>query len=527
MALFDSLYSSTSKEFTTIGRLSLAAFSGFLLAECYTGIGFAIGSWVFVMLLLLPLFGARGRVAFSSGFLHGLVFVLTSLYWIAIVLEVHGGLSHLGGIGVLLLIALAWGVLTGLFAWCVNFISRRSIARACIAAPFLWVAFEFVRAHLPEIGFPWNLLGYPAAANLALVQLTAVTGIYGLSFVVAGFNALSAWTVSAAPAGYWRRCSVLLGAVIVLVAIAWLGPRFVPEARAGHFARAVQLNFPEAESYESDWFRLHAAELDEIERLSVAPPDKTPDIIVWPEAPAPFSFEDPQFARRASALAVRSGMPFLAGDIEWKPLAVSEGQSGQTRMAPYNSAILVDRQGQRVFEYDKIHLVPYGEYEPFPLIHRVVTNVSNEVGGFTPGSNVAVGTLANGHRFSVFICYEAIFAGEIRRFAAKGAQVFFNLSNDGWFGRSAAPAQHLAMARVRAVENRRWLVRSTNNGYTVSVDPYGRIVARLAPDVRASVDLPYDFRTDETLYTRLGDWFAWLCVIVSALLPMFALASRK
>ena len=145
----------------------------------------------------------------------------------------------------------------------------------------------------------------------------------------------------------------------------------------------------------------------------------------------------------------------------------------------------------------------------------------------TPGSNVAVGTLANGHRFSVFICYEAIFAGEIRRFAAKGAQVFFNLSNDGWFGRSAAPAQHLAMARVRAVENRRWLVRSTNNGYTVSVDPYGRIVARLAPDVRASVDLPYDFRTDETLYTRWGDWFAWLCVIVSALLPMFALASRK
>ena len=114
MALFDSLYSSTSKEFTTIGRLSLAAFSGFLLAECYTGIGFAIGSWVFVMLLLLPLFGARGRVAFSSGFLHGLVFVLTSLYWIAIVLEVHGGLSHLGGIGVLLLIDLAWGVLTGI-----------------------------------------------------------------------------------------------------------------------------------------------------------------------------------------------------------------------------------------------------------------------------------------------------------------------------------------------------------------------------------------------------------------------------
>src|SRR5947209_2881244 len=294
---------------------------------------------------------------FIPHILHCVLFFLSCILFSVFFFffQAEDGIRDIGVTGVQtcalpILIALAWGVLTGLFAWCVNFISRRSIARACLAAPFLWVAFEFVRAHLPEIGFPGNPLGYPAAANLALVQLTAVTGIYGLSFVVAGFNALSAWTVSAAPAGYWRRCSILLGAVIVLVAIAWLGPRFVPEARAGHFARAVQLNFPEAESYESDWFRLHAAELDEIERLSVAPPDKTPDIIVWPEAPAPFSFEDPQFARRASALAVRSGMPFLAGDIEWKPLAVSEGQSGQTRMAPYNSAILVERQGQRVFE---------------------------------------------------------------------------------------------------------------------------------------------------------------------------------
>src|SRR6266581_5070508 len=354
-------------------RLLVAAASGAALSLSFTGLYLSIYSWVCVAILLFSLFGARPRVAFACGFLHGLLFVLTSVPWIATVLTVHGGLSVAGGLGVLLLIAIAWGILVGGFAWAVHRLSRQSTELACIGAPFIWVTFEFIRAHLPEISFPWNLLGYPAAANLSLVQLTAVTGIYGLSFVVAGFNALWAWTVSAAPAGYWRRCSVLLGAAIVLVAIAWLGPRHVPEAHAGHFARAVQLNFPEAESYESDWFRLHAAELDEIERLSVAPSDKMPDIIVWPEAPAPFSFEDSQFARRASALAIRSGMNFLAGDIEWKPLAVSEGQSGQTRMAPYNSAILVDRQGQRVFQYDKIHLVPFGEYEPFPLIHRVVT----------------------------------------------------------------------------------------------------------------------------------------------------------
>jgi apolipoprotein N-acyltransferase len=129
-----------------------------------------------------------------------------------------------------------------------------------------------------------------------------------------------------------------------------------------------------------------------------------------------------------------------------------------------------------------------------------------------------VGRLPGGYAFGVFICYEAIYAGEVRQFAANGAQLFINISNDGWFGRSAAAEQHLHMARVRAVENRRWIVRSTNNGYTVSIDPYGRIDEPLPPDVRAAADLPYDFRTDQTLYTRFGDWFAWLCVLVSVIL---------
>jgi apolipoprotein N-acyltransferase len=148
----------------------------------------------------------------------------------------------------------------------------------------------------------------------------------------------------------------------------------------------------------------------------------------------------------------------------------------------------------------------------------VVSSVSSEVGGFHKGANYSVGQLPDGYKFGTFICYEAIYAGEVRRFAANGAELYINISNDGWFGRSAAADQHLRMARVRAVENRRWLVRVTNNGYTVSVDPYGRIISTIPADVRGATDLPYDFRTDETVYTRFGDWFAWLCVIVSAIL---------
>lgn len=506
-------------EFPAGLRLLVGAASGAALSLSYTGQYFSIYPWVCIGVLVFSLFGARPRVAFASGFLHGLVFVLTSVPWIATVLTAHGGLSVAGGWGVLLLIAMAWGILTGSFAWCVHRLSPQSIGLACTGAPFLWVTFEFARAHLPEIGFPWNLLGYPASANLALVQITSITGIFGLSFLVAAFNSLLAWTAAPGSPKRWTRIAATAIAAILLLCVAVAAPRLVPTPQAHHFARAVQLNFPEVESYPADWFHAHTADLEEIQRISLAPSPQNPDLLVWPEVPAPFSFQDSQFARLASSLAIRFGHPFLAGAIEWKPsVDPFEGTSPHNSLLPYNSALLFDPQGQRVFVYDKIHLVPFGEYEPFPLIHRVVTSVSSDVGGFHKGNKYVIGHLPQNKTFGVFICYEAIFAGEVRRFAVDGAQLLVNISNDGWFGRSAAPEQHLRMARVRAVENRRWMVRTTNNGFTVSVDPYGRIFQPLPPDVRATADLPYDFRSDETTYTRFGDWFAWLCVLVSVIL---------
>jgi apolipoprotein N-acyltransferase len=505
-------------------RLVFAALSGAALALSYSGWYLTIYSWVCIGILLIAIFGTRPAVAFACGFVHAIFFVFASVPWIATVLSVHGGLSTAGGWGVLFLIAAAWGILTGTFTWIVHRLSCRGIAFACFGAPFVWVTFEFVRARLPEISFPWNLLGYPASSNLALLQVTTVTGIYGLSFLVAAFNALLAWADSAITQPPRFRVKVLGGAIAVLLVIMLAAPLLVPVPQSHHYARAVQLNFPEVETYPANWFPTHAADLEQIRNLSLAPSAKHPDLLVWPEAPAPFSFEDPQFAKQASALAETLHEPFLAGVIEWR---TSMDRTAHHATVPYNSAILIDPQGQNVFTYDKIHLVPFGEYEPFPLIHQVVSSVSNEVGGFRKGSNYAVGHLYDGQTFGTFICYEAIYAGEIRKFAANGAELYINISNDGWFGRSAAADQHLRMARVRAVENRRWMLRVTNNGFTASVDPYGRISLALPPDVRAAADLPYDFRTDETIYTRFGDWFAWLCVIVSAILLASTFSKRK
>src|SRR6266851_788343 len=238
-------------------RLVIAAASGAALSLSFTGLYLSIYSWVSVGILLFSLFGARPRVAFACGFLHGLLFVLTSLPWIATVLTVHGGLSVAGGWGLLLLIGVAWGILTGGFAWAVQRLFHRSVELACLGAPFLWVTFEFARAHLPEISFPWNLLGYPAAANLGLVQLTTIAGIYGLSFLVAGFNSLLTWTGVSNTWTARRRITCAVAATAILLSAALAGPRLLPQAQAHHFARAVQLNFPEVESYPADWFQAH------------------------------------------------------------------------------------------------------------------------------------------------------------------------------------------------------------------------------------------------------------------------------
>jgi apolipoprotein N-acyltransferase len=510
------------RETPAIIRLILAGLSGAILSLSFHGSFHGLYAWFCLGLLLSSILGARARVAFFCGFLHGLIFVLTCVAWIAEVLSVHGGMSRAAGWGVLLLIAAVWAASIGLFAWVVQRLSLHSFALALVGAPFLWISTEVFRAYLPEISFPWALLGYAPAENPALLQLTTITGIYGLSFVAAAFNALLLWSDCGTVAETRPRLSIFGAVLVVLMLVMGIGPRFVPKAEGHHLARLVQPNFPENLEYVGDWYAEHKADLADLERLSLrpSPGGLQPDLLIWPEAPAPFSFQDPHFGPFISHLATEFHNPVIVGVIEWKPGKELAAGAKRNLFVPYNSAAMLNGVGQQTFSYDKMHLVPFGEYEPFPLIHQVVSSVSEEVGGFHKGTERAVGRFPNGNTFSVFICYEAIYPGEVRAFADRGAQLFVNISNDGWFGTSEAAEQHLRMARVRAVENRRWLVRDTNSGISASIDPYGNVTRVMRRDVRDSGDLAYDFRADRTIYTRFNDWFAWMCLTVSAILVL-------
>ena len=501
-------------KFSRTLRLLLALASGVALALAFPNFHIPILGWIAPAFLILAALGERPGFALLLGMLQGAAFYGLSVPWFYTVLRQYGPLPVMQAAAVFGAVIVVTSIFRAAFAAAIAWIGKISPERACLASPFLWVAAEFGLAHLPAIGFPWNALGYTAAGNLAFVQLTPVTGIFGLSLLVAAHNGLAAWALLPSPQQKRSRMGIWAATAFALLLVAIAGPRFVPQALPDHVAHLVQTNFPVSYSYPANWMRGHAADMDQLEQISIGAAQQSPAIVVWPEVPAPFSLQDADFRARAQWIARGAGNGFLVGVIDWKP-AAGGGE------VPTNSAALLGPNGELDFMYDKIHLVPFSEYVPWRKWFFFAKDLTGLVGDFQPGTQYKVGPISGGS-FGAYICYEAIFPNEIRRFSLSGAQLFINISDDGWFGGSGAPEQHLAMARVRAVENRRWLLRDTNDGITVSVDPYGRIVARLPAKIRGELDAPYAFRSDLTPYARWGDWLPWLCVLVALVLVWMA-----
>ena len=276
-------------------RVLLALASGLALALSFPNFNFSLLAWISIGLLVLASFRAKPAVAPLYGFLHALVFYPVCLTWIDVVVRQYGDVPSLTAAGLLGLIAIAGGIILAIFSLGIALASRKSAALACMLAPCLWVTLEFARAHLPIIGFPWNLAGYAASGSLGLLQLTAVTGIYGLSFVVAAYGSLLAYAISGEAAGMEdvdrrdRRVDFVAGGIGYLSRRR--RPRFV--------AHLVQTNFPQSYEYPPDWMRAHAAISISSSESASDRLTKEPGLIVWPEVPAPFSLQDAAFWLRA------------------------------------------------------------------------------------------------------------------------------------------------------------------------------------------------------------------------------------
>ena len=285
-------------------RVLLALASGAALALSFPNYNLQLLAWVSIGLLVLASFGARPAVAPLYGFLHGLVFYPICLPWMDVVMRQYGNLDPWTSAGILGLVGVAGGIICAFFSWGVAQASRKGPAFACALAPFLWVALEFARGNLPIFAFPWNLIGYAASGNLALLQLTAITGIYGLSFVLAAYESLVAYAILVRRQRPWKAAIAITALLIV---IAGGGRYFVPQAPSRYVAHLVQTNFAQSYEYSPDWMQLHGRDLDDLGQISVDAATRIPGIVVWPEVPAPFSLRDAGFATRAQRIARDSG----------------------------------------------------------------------------------------------------------------------------------------------------------------------------------------------------------------------------
>jgi len=494
-------------------------------------------SWIAVSPLLIAVLRARPAGAlqldapmklapatpwqgFLLGYLCGILWCAGTCYWVFDTMHRYGGLPVPAAVFVLVLFCMYIGLYHGLFGLLVALVAAAGtpLRRALVAAPFLWVAVELARTRITA--FPWELLGYAQTGNFALTRITTLTGVYGLSFEIVLVNSAFATAFLVPRARRKWMLAAAAGAAVVLQAGQWTVP---PAVRADHSAILVQPNIAIVAEWTTDYFQNTVRDLSEV---SLHPSGGNPgghyNLLVWPESPAPFYTNDSHFRDPVGELARQSGTWLIAGAIGITPAMESGGQNSQI----FNSAALVSPRGEWMARYDKVHLVPFGEYLPFPQVFGFAGGLTKEVGEFQRGASRRP-LEAGDQRLGTFICYESIFPDEVRQFALAGAQVFVNISNDGWYGDSGAWKQHLQQTRMRAIENDRWLLSATNTGLTAAIDPAGRVVAEVPRKQRTALIAPYGLISGTTFYTRHGDWFAYLCAIISIVVSLWSSVVRK
>ncbi len=477
----------------------LAAMSGILQVVVFPRFHLPILAAVAVSPLLYVLAQeSRRKRQFLMGWLAGCIFWGGACYWVYGVMHDYADLNAPAAAAIFTGFFLVKGLHLGVFSLLAAPLMRSFWAIPAVAAA--WVAVEGTHQYL---GFTWLHLGNAAASMSVLAPLAPFTGVYGLSFALAMMNVALALVLLRRP-----RKDLLWLAVLPLL---YLLPS-LPNSREGDATvRLVQPDVHPDLLKQGGWTaaaatdhmrRMHALSTQESQAFDGQPPD----LLVWPEYPVPAYFFDSEESRKFMEQVARdSGAYFIFNTVAF---------ADEERRHPLNGAVTLSPSGELVSRYAKIFLVPFGEFVPWPF-SLFIEKITLEAGDFVPGRDVAVARVGD-HLVGTFICYESVFARGVRRFVANGAEVLVNISNDSWYGPTAARFQHLLIARMRAMENGRWLLRATNDGITSIINPAGQLVGVLPSYKQAILDGRFRYLSELTWFARFGEWF-WYASIAATL----------
>ena len=505
----------------------LAVLSGLLLALAFPRPALYPLGWIALVPLLVAVRGATAGVAIVRGYLCGVAFFAVLLYWIAQVVVTYGGLTWFLGFVSLSILVLYLSTYFALFGVLVAGWTRRFGWRALLMSPVLWVGLELVRGRLMG-GFPWGNIGSSQSPNLPLLQSASLGGVYAVSFLVVMANVGTTLLLFPGRSGSLRTRGTGAMLLAVFLAVQLAGVAVLRRADDTDVSSdRVRVGVVQANvSQEKKWDRTASGMIvNDLLKMTLRAAESGVDIIVWPESSSPLTFRRPvpvpgegvdayrieavgAFADRVTGLARNHAVELIAGSVDYR--------LGDEGLVAYNSAFLIDADGNLGPTYDKVHLVPFGEYVPLQRILFFVDRmVQGAIANFAAGERLAPLPTRAGPAATV-ICYEAVFPALVRDIS-RDAAFIVNITNDAWFGTSAGPYQHLASAVVRSVENRRYMVRAANTGISAFIDPYGRIVDSAPLGEKA---LLFGFivpRHDRSLYARTGDVLAWSCVILTTL----------
>ncbi len=495
----------------------LAVVSGILVALSFPASGLSFLAWTALIPLLIALEGASVRTAFRLGFTCGLCAYAGILYWINIVITDYGHLPWAVSIPLYLILA-AW---LGLFYGFSTMLARAGEQigiKTAFSLPVAWVASDLLRSFLMT-GAPWAMLGHSQYKILPLIQIADICGVFGVTLLIVLANVVlyrAVRAVSGSGVPYPVKSAVIL--LLLFIATLYYGFSRLNSGIASTEkplrVALIQGNIPQDVKW-SPAFQDKTLEI--YERLTREAAKGGVDLVVWPESAVPFFFQDePQQAERVRRLAREFSTSLIVGS------PAHELRNGKRVFL--NSAFMIAPTGETSGRSDKIHLVPFGEYVPlgrfFPFISKLVVGI----GDFSPGEK-AQPLDAGGTLIGTMICAEAVFPELGRVYVKNGARILANITNDAWFGRSSAPYQHLSIAAFRAVETRTPMVRAANTGVTALVDQNGHInsMSSLFTEGFRTGDVKPG--SGDSLYLKIGDSAAWLCVLLTA--GMAGLVWRK
>jgi apolipoprotein N-acyltransferase len=496
----------------------MALFSGALLTMAFPKFDQGWLAWCALVPLLLALRSVGPRAGFWVGFAFGMVHYCSLIYWTAYTMRVYGALPWFQAVFVLLLFAMVLSAFTGLFGWTVCLLAGRPAWMPAVA-PAAWGLVEWLRTWI-FTGFPWELLGYSQYDRLWVIQPADLFGVYGVSALIVLANAVLAlallcwaekpWQHQPVPRRLVVRGGVVVGCLLLLTAGYGIYRMNVVDGRVAHAEHAevavVQGNIDQGVKWDPGFQMLTTAKYKE---LSAKAAEQGADLIVWPETATPFYlFHDKVLTRMVIQGIEDARVDFIIGS--------PNVELGGETPAYFNSAYLIEADGDVAGKYDKVHLVPFGEYVPFerwiPFIDKMVA----QVGDFKAGDRGNT-LMWRDHPVGMLICYEGIFPNLARAMAGNGARILVNITNDAWFGRTGAAYQHFSMAVFRSVENRRFFARAANTGISGFIDPNGRILAATELYQDAVLSARVALLSETTLYTRWGDWpLVIICLLLCA-----------